>query len=147
MCGDCRLVTEELIRALEEHGIGPVDVQPDAGGVSARTPHSAIELSEWMTTIHDWQSRYPLIYADAQEGELLKPQMVIETLRQLTPEDTILVTGVGQHQMWASLFWQFKLPNTFVTSGGLGTMGFAVPAAIGAKVGRPDRMVWAIDGD
>jgi acetolactate synthase-1/2/3 large subunit len=77
----------------------------------------------------------------------LKPQFVIETLRALTPPDTILVSGVGQHQMWASQYWSFEYPNTWVNSGGLGTMGFAVPAAIGAKVGRPDRMVWAVDGD
>ena len=68
-------------------------------------------------------------------------------LREHTPDDTILVSGVGQHQMWASQLWKFKLPNTWINSGGLGTMGYAVPAAVGAKMGRPDRMVWAVDGD
>jgi acetolactate synthase-1/2/3 large subunit len=72
---------------------------------------------------------------------------VLEQLRDNTPDDTIVVSGVGQHQMWTSQYWEFKHPYTFVVSGGLGTMGFAVPAAIGAKVGRPDRMVWAVDGD
>ena len=72
---------------------------------------------------------------------------MIERLRALTPPDTILASGVGQHQMWASQHWKFNHPYTWVNSGGLGTMGFAVPAAIGAKVGRPDRMVWAVDGD
>jgi len=78
---------------------------------------------------------------------MLKPQFVIETLRDNTPDGTILASGVGQHQMWASQYWRFDHPNTWVNSGGAGTMGFAVPAAIGAKVGRPDKMVWAIDGD
>ncbi len=82
-----------------------------------------------------------------EEGGPLKPQFVIERLRDNTPDDCILVAGVGQHQMWASQLWKFKQPNTWVNSGGLGTMGYAVPAAVGAKVGRPDRMVWAIDGD
>jgi acetolactate synthase-1/2/3 large subunit len=72
---------------------------------------------------------------------------VLEELRDMTPEDTIVVSGVGQHQMWASQYWKFDHPYTWVNSGGLGTMGFSVPAAIGAKVGRPDKMVWAVDGD
>ncbi|MGH9000242.1 MAG: thiamine pyrophosphate-dependent enzyme, partial [Acidimicrobiia bacterium] len=77
----------------------------------------------------------------------LKPQFCIEMLRDHTPDDTIVCSGVGQHQMWASQYWTFRHPYTWINSGGLGTMGFAVPAAIGAKVGKPDRMVWAIDGD
>jgi acetolactate synthase-1/2/3 large subunit len=72
---------------------------------------------------------------------------VLEQLRDATPDDTIVASGVGQHQMFASQWWQFDYPYTWVNSGGLGTMGFAVPAAIGAKVGRPDKMVWAVDGD
>ena len=71
----------------------------------------------------------------------------MEVLRDSAPDGTILVAGVGQHQMWASQYWRFTEPYTWVNSGGLGTMGFAVPAAIGAKVGRPDRTVWAVDGD
>ncbi len=89
----------------------------------------------------------PLAYEPSAEGHALKPQMVLEHLRDSTPDDTIVVSGVGQHQMWASQYWRFNHPYTWVNSGGLGTMGFAVPAAIGAKVGRPDRMVWAVDGD
>jgi acetolactate synthase-1/2/3 large subunit len=73
--------------------------------------------------------------------------MVVEALRDLSPRNSIVASGVGQHQMWASQYWQFDEPYTWVNSGGAGTMGFAVPAAIGAKVGRPDRCVWAIDGD
>jgi acetolactate synthase-1/2/3 large subunit len=78
---------------------------------------------------------------------MLKPQFVLEQLRDNTPDDTIVVSGIGQHQMWTSQYWRFRHPYTWVNSGGLGTMGFSVPAAIGAKVGRPDRMVWAVDGD
>ena len=72
---------------------------------------------------------------------------MLEQLRDNTPEDCIVASGVGQHQMWTSQYWKFDHPYTWVNSGGLGTMGFAVPAAIGAKVGRPDAMVWAVDGD
>ena len=99
-----------------------------------------------MTQIRAWQEEFPLAY-DQTDGGALKPQFVVETLRDTTPDDTIVVAGVGQHQMWASQFWKFDNPYTWVNSGGPGTMGFAVPAAIGAKVGRPDKMVWAIDGD
>jgi acetolactate synthase-1/2/3 large subunit len=129
--GDCRNVIEELVRVLREGG--GADAQPD------RTP--------WLTTVKDWQAQYPLTYEPAEPGEGLKPQHVLETLRDNTPDDTILVSGVGQHQMWASQYWHFNHPYTWVNSGGLGTMGYAVPAAIGAKAGQPDRMVWAVDGD
>jgi acetolactate synthase I/II/III large subunit len=128
--GDVRAVIEELIKALK----------------SERAKNDPPDLAPWMATLHDWQERYPLKYTQ-EEGGPLKPQFVIERLRDNTPDDCILVAGVGQHQMWASQLWKFKQPNTWVNSGGLGTMGYAVPAAVGAKVGRPDRMVWAIDGD
>jgi acetolactate synthase I/II/III large subunit len=128
--GDVRAVIEELIKALK----------------SERAKNDPPDLAPWMATLHDWQERYPLKYTQ-EEGGPLKPQFVIERLRDNTPDDCILVAGVGQHQMWASQLWKFKRPNTWVNSGGLGTMGYAVPAAVGAKVGRPDRMVWAIDGD
>ncbi len=128
--GDLRTVIDEMIKALK----------------SERSKQDPPDLTEWMTTLHGWQETYPLKYRQ-EEGGPLKPQFVIECLRDNTPDDCILVSGVGQHQMWASQLWKFKLPNTWVNSGGLGTMGYAVPAAVGAKVGRPDRMVWAIDGD
>jgi acetolactate synthase I/II/III large subunit len=129
--GDCKYVIEELITAVRDLG-GP-EAQPD------RTP--------WKSTISGWQERYPLTYEQSEPGEMLKPQFVLEQLRDNTPDDTIVVSGVGQHQMWTSQYWKFHHPYTWVNSGGLGTMGFSVPAAIGAKVGRPDRMVWAVDGD
>jgi acetolactate synthase-1/2/3 large subunit len=127
--GDCRLVIEELVRVLGASG----EVQPDRG--------------PWWEKINDWRERFPLHYEPQAEGEPLKPQAVIEAIRDASPADTTVVSGVGQHQMWASQYWRFDYPYTWVNSGGLGTMGFAVPAAIGAKVGRPDRTVWAIDGD
>jgi len=115
-------------------------------------------LAPWISTLRRWQAEYPYTYdrSEPEQAEVvsaagrrptLKPQFVIEQLRACTPADTILVSGVGQHQMWASQYWSFDYPRTWINSGGLGTMGFAVPAAIGAKVGRPDRMVWAVDGD
>ena len=131
IAGDCRLVIEELITAVRDLGA--------PGNLPDRQP--------WNSTISGWQETYPLAYQMSEPGELLKPQHVLETLRDNTPDDCIVASGVGQHQMWTSQYWKFNHPNTWVNSGGLGTMGFAVPAAIGAKVGRPDRMVWAVDGD
>jgi len=126
--GDCKQVIEEIVAAVVALG------EPQA------------DRSEWLAQLRQWQEQYPLTY-DHDEGGLLKPQMVIETLRDACPDDTILASGVGQHQMWASQYWRFDHPYTWVNSGGLGTMGFSVPAAIGAKVGRPDKLVWAVDGD
>jgi acetolactate synthase-1/2/3 large subunit len=97
--------------------------------------------------VSGWRENFPLTYEQSQPGEALKPQYVLETLRDNTPDDCIVASGVGQHQMWTSQYWRFNHPYTWINSGGLGTMGFSVPAAIGAKVGRPDRMVWAVDGD
>ncbi len=129
--GDCRVVIEELVKALKE--MGGSEAQPDR--------------NQWRSRISGWQERFPLTYEQSKGDELLKPQYVLEQLRDSTPSDTIVASGVGQHQMWTSQYWKFNHPYTWVNSGGLGTMGFAIPAAIGAKAGRPDRMVWAVDGD
>ena len=127
--GDCKAVIEELIKAVRELG-----EQPDR--------------SEWDAQLKQWQAQFPLHYDQGwNSGDALKPQFCIEQLRDGSPEDTIVVSGVGQHQMWSSQFWRFNHPYTWINSGGLGTMGFAVPAAIGAKVGMPGKTVWAIDGD
>ncbi len=118
--------------------------------VRARSGSGRASIDAWWERCNAWKRDVPFTY-DGQGSEptngLLKPQFVVEQLSAATPEDTILVSGVGQHQMWASQYWQFEHPRSWVNSGGLGTMGFAVPAAIGAKVGRPESMVWAIDGD
>ncbi len=130
--GDCRLVIEELVRELRdllEHGSSQVDT------------------SAWKSRVSGWREQFPLTYEMSLPGEALKPQYCLEQLRDLAPEDTILVSGVGQHQMWSSQYWHFEKPYTWVNSGGLGTMGFSVPAAIGAKAARPEATVWAIDGD
>jgi acetolactate synthase-1/2/3 large subunit len=128
--GDCRLVIEELVKAVK----------------AEQQKRGKPDLSEWNAQLDDWRRRFPITYKQ-EEGGPLKPQYCIEMLRANTPDDTICVSGVGQHQMWASQLWKFNQPYTWVNSGGLGTMGYAVPAAVGAKVGMPDRMVWAIDGD
>lgn len=130
--GDCRLVIEEMIIALR-------DLM--AGGTKPA------DISAWRSRVNGWKENFPLAYEPSEPGAALKPQFCLEKLRDASPEGTILVSGVGQHQMWSSQFWHFNEPYTWVNSGGLGTMGFSVPAAIGAKVGRPDKTVWAIDGD
>ncbi len=130
IAGDCRLAITAITAALRE-----LIPQSDS-----------LDRAEWHESLAFWQAQYPLQYDQEEDGPL-KPQFCIESLRDNTPDDTIVVAGVGQHQMWSSQYWKFRYPYTWVNSGGLGTMGFAVPAAIGAKVGKPDRMVWAIDGD
>ncbi len=130
--GDCRLVTEELVAAVRDLL---------AGGTAQA------DISAWKSRVSGWQEIFPLTYDDAEAGAALKPQYCLEKLRDSAPAGTIVASGVGQHQMWASLHWNFNEPYTWVNSGGLGTMGFAIPAAIGAKVGRPDKTVWAVDGD
>jgi acetolactate synthase-1/2/3 large subunit len=130
--GDCRLVIEELVKA----------IRAMLASDSPRTDTSA-----WRSRISGWREQFPYAYEPSDPGEALKPQFCLENLRDAAPDGTILVAGVGQHQMWSSQYWHFTEPYSWVNSGGLGTMGFCVPAAIGAKVGRPDRTVWAVDGD
>lgn len=105
---------------------------------------------EWFAQIADWKQRFPWAYEREGENGLIKPQTVIETLSNLTApikDKTIITTGVGQHQMWAAQHFRWTHPRTMITSGGLGTMGYGLPAAIGAKVARPDCLVIDIDGD
>ena len=103
-----------------------------------------LHCDEWLQKIQNWKSDFPLNYAN---GTAIKPQYVIENIQALTHGDAIYATGVGQHQMWAAQFIRFNEPNSWVSSGGLGTMGFGLPAAIGAKIARPEKEVWLIDGD
>ena len=113
---------------------------------SAWGARPALELDKWWSTIEEWQKRHPLSFDQTADGPL-KPQYVLTRLREMADRDAIVVSGVGQHQMWASQYWEFDQPRRWINSGGLGTMGFAVPAAIGAKTGMPDRQVVAVDGD
>jgi acetolactate synthase-1/2/3 large subunit len=129
--GDCLDVIAKLVAELAKR-------QDEAGGAPDR--------SAWLGQLAEWQRRYPYRYDQQPDGPL-KPQFCVERLRDHADEDTIVVAGVGQHQMYASQYWAFERPRHWINSGGLGTMGFAVPAAMGAKVGQPGERVVAIDGD
>jgi len=104
------------------------------------------DLGAWWKQVNSWRERFPLAYDLPADGSV-SPQYVIERIGKISGPDSIYVAGVGQHQMWASQFISYEKPRTWLNSGGLGTMGYAVPAAMGAKVGAPDTTVWAIDGD
>ncbi|MBA3339097.1 MAG: acetolactate synthase large subunit [Geodermatophilaceae bacterium] len=128
--GDCKETISALYEALTaEHAAG-----------------RKADLSGWWRQLDGYRETYPLGYEWPDDGELA-PQYVIERLGAIAGPDTIYVAGVGQHQMWAAQFISYEKPYTWLNSGGLGTMGYAVPAAMGAKVGRPEATVWAIDGD
>ncbi len=113
---------------------------------STREGAGAPKRQAWFDQLNDWRATKPLGY-DQQDDGPIKTQFVIERLHQMTGGEAIIASGVGQHQMWASQFWGFSRPGTWVNSGGLGTMGFAIPASIGAKAARPDELVIALDGD
>jgi acetolactate synthase I/II/III large subunit len=127
--GDCREVLTELAAAVRAE---------QAAGRTA-------DYTAWWEALDDWRTRYPLGY-ETVPGELA-PQYVIERLGKIAGPDAIYTTGVGQHQMWAAQFISYEKPYTFLNSGGAGTMGYGVPAAMGAKAGRPEATVWCIDGD
>lgn len=111
----------------------------------AKAPHG-VNIAEWMAHLNDLKERFPRGYQITDDG-LLEPQHVIESLSRLAGPDAIYCAGVGQHQMWSAQFIDFEKPRTWLNSGGLGTMGYAVPAALGAKAAAPEKEVWAIDGD
>jgi len=128
--GDCREVIADLVAGVKaEHEQG-------------RRP----DLTAWRAQLDKYRETYPLGYDQPDDGTLA-PQYVIERIGKIAGPEAVYVAGVGQHQMWAAQFIDYENPGTWINSGGLGTMGFAVPAAMGAKVGRPDATVWAIDGD
>ena len=106
----------------------------------------APDADEWREQCQAWKRQYPMDY-EAPEDEPLKPQFVVEAVDEATPEDTIVTTGVGQHQMWACQYWTYTQPRTWVSSHGLGAMGYGLPATIGAKIAAPDREVVCFDGD
>ncbi|MGL5858420.1 MAG: thiamine pyrophosphate-dependent enzyme, partial [Angustibacter sp.] len=128
--GDAREVIRELVAA-----------------VTAASADGCVgDYSDWWQEVERWRRTYPLGYAEPDDDSLA-PQHVIQRLGQISGPDTVFTSGVGQHQMWAAQFISYERPGTWINSGGLGTMGYAVPAAMGAKAGLPDRTVWAIDGD
>jgi acetolactate synthase-1/2/3 large subunit len=114
--------------------------------MASRDGAAAPNRREWLNQLGAWQKEKPLGYDQPEDGPI-KTQHFIERLHAITGGEAVVVSGVGQHQMWASQFWGFQRPGTWINSGGLGTMGFAVPAAIGAKAALPDQLVLALDGD
>ena len=128
--GDCRETIADLVVAVQ-------DVY--AQGTRA-------DLTGWWKQLDSWRTTYPLGFDEPADGSLA-PQHVIRRIGQISGPEAVIASGVGQHQMWASQFISYEHPYTWLNSGGAGTMGYAVPAAMGAKVGRPDALVWAIDGD
>jgi acetolactate synthase-1/2/3 large subunit len=126
--GDCKEVIGELTSLLRAS-----DALPD--------------VTEWARYLHDLKRRYPTGFDFPEDARLLSPQHVIKRIGELTGPDAYYAAGVGQHQMWAAHYLPFEIPGRWLNSGGLGTMGYCVPAAMGAKVGRPDSIVWGIDGD
>ena len=128
--GDCKEVIAELIAAISED----------------RATIAAPDLSVWWEYLDGIRKTYPLAYKPESDGAL-SPEYVIERLGIAAGPDAIYCAGVGQHQMWAAQFVKYEKPRTWLNSGGLGTMGYAVPAALGAKMGAPEKEVWAIDGD
>jgi acetolactate synthase-1/2/3 large subunit len=127
--GDCKEIITELITA-----------------VQAEMERAKTDLTPWWAQVNSWRETFPAGYEWPADGTL-SPQYVIERIGQLVGPDAIYTAGVGQHQMWAAQFIKYENPMTWINSGGLGTMGFAVPAAMGAKFGMPHKEVWAIDGD
>ncbi|MCP3874317.1 MAG: biosynthetic-type acetolactate synthase large subunit [Desulfobacteraceae bacterium] len=127
--GDCKTALEGIIQLME--GKNPDDFKNNR--------------PEWLNQIEEWKSTTPLKYE--QGSEIIKPQFVVEKLYELTKGDAIITTEVGQNQMWAAQYYHFKKPNHFITSGGLGVMGFGLPAAIGAKAACPDKLVVDVAGD
>ncbi len=140
--GDVRAALAGMAAALAELAAADGMDAPDVPGVPDAQPRTA----DWLATVADWRQRFPLRYAQAPDGPL-KPQYVVERLSALTGGEAVIVAGVGQHQMHAAQHYTFTRPRTWINSGGAGTMGFAVPAAMGAQVGRPGELVVAIDGD
>ncbi|WP_035306342.1 acetolactate synthase large subunit [Actinokineospora inagensis] len=127
--GDCKEILVELLAA-----------------VKAERANGHTDLAPWWETLGGWRDTFPLGYEWPADGTL-SPQYVIERIGRIAGPEAIYTAGVGQHQMWAAQHVRYEHPRTWLNSGGLGTMGYAVPAAMGAKFGRPDTVVWAIDGD
>jgi len=125
--GDAKLVLQDILTELDKLEVSP--------GLTA----------DWLKKVDAWRAKHPLRYD--LEGDEIPPQYVVEQIREVTGGDCIITTDVGQHQMWACQYFKYTFPRQFISSGGLGTMGFGVPAAIGAQIGRPDKQVINIGGD
>ncbi|WP_336081328.1 acetolactate synthase large subunit [Nocardia sp. SSK8] len=130
--GDAREVIVELIETLK--------ADPQSGDAPL------LKLTEWWAYLSEIRDNYPLGWSQPSDGSL-SPEFVIEALGRLAGPEAVYCAGVGQHQMWAAQFIKYENPRTWLNSGGLGTMGYAVPAAMGAKMGAPEKEVWAVDGD
>jgi len=128
--GDVKAVITDLVEALRRDGLSAAN----------------LDIDNWWEYLRSVQATFPLSYGPQSDGSL-SPEFVIESLGRIAGPEAVYVAGVGQHQMWAAQFIKYENPKTWLNSGGLGTMGFAVPAAMGAKFGRPEAEVWAIDGD
>ena len=128
LIGDAKTILRKLIDALMNIGV-------------------KFERSNWIRRIYEFRDHYSQYYYVDEDNVGLKPWRVLKTIRGVLPRDAIITTGVGQHQMWCGVFWEALEPRTFITSGGMGTMGFGLPAAIGAKVAQPNRIVMDLDGD
>ncbi|WP_371259194.1 biosynthetic-type acetolactate synthase large subunit [Mycobacterium sp. GA-1285] len=152
--GDVKAVIADLVVALRRDGAigaerrdGAIGAERRDGAIGAeRRDGVTLKIDNWMEYLRGVQATYPLSYGPQSDGSL-SPEYVIETLGKMAGPDAVYVAGVGQHQMWAAQFISYENPKTWLNSGGLGTMGYAVPAAMGAKFGRPEAEVWAIDGD
>lgn len=125
--GDAKVVLGQLLERMDKDGAKP-------------------DTAEWVATLHQWQEEHPLRNDQTPDGPLT-PQTLLQLLDELRDDDSLVTAGVGQHQMWAAQWLKWKAPRTWINSGGAGTMGYAVPAAIGAKAGCPDKQVIAVDGD
>lgn len=128
--GDAREVLLDLLPAFE-----------------AAAAETAPDIVDWWKRLETLRTQYPLGYVDDPDDGLLAPQAVIEAIGKISGPEAVYAAGVGQHQMWAAQFIKYERPGAWLNSGGAGTMGYAVPAAMGAKVAQPERLVWAIDGD
>lgn len=128
--GDVKIVLRKLLEELKREALKMLYTE---------------ERQKWIEQIEKWKKKHPLTYS--MSDKVIKPQYVIEQIYEATKGEAIITTGVGQHQMWAAMFYKYSFPRQFINSGGLGTMGFGLPAGIGAKIGRPDREVFVIDGD
>jgi len=129
--GDAKHVLEELI--------------PEVEKLLGKNKEAREKRERWLMTVRSWKMRYPLWYQPSDR--VIKPQYVVQKIWEVTKGEAIIVTDVGQHQMWTAQYYKFSFPRQLITSGGLGTMGFGVPASIGAKIGRPEKTVFCISGD